>query len=67
MTIDAERLAALVAETHSYTLPPLGAARAAAMVAAIERALSALAPEPQLHEEPARLALTLSSLAPEEP
>ena len=41
------------------------AARAAQAIAGVAAAIAALAAEPQFHEEPASLALTLSGLAPE--
>ncbi len=64
--IDPEALATLVRALHGYELGPAGAVRTAGMVASIESALAALAPEPQFYEEPAWLAATLSALAPQE-
>jgi predicted Zn-dependent peptidase len=63
--IDPDRLAAQVRALHFYGLDPAGAARAARAIAEIAVADAALAAEPQFHEEPASLALTLSALAPE--
>jgi len=64
--IDPDVLAQLVRELHGYTLDEAGAARAAALVAGIAAALSALAPGPQFHEEPAVFSSTLAALAPRE-
>ena len=61
-----DHLARLVRELHGYQLDPVGAARAAAMLAGVAAALAALAGEPQFHEEPSSFAQTLSALAPEE-
>jgi len=63
--IDPDRLAAQVRALHGYELDPAGAARAAQAIAGVAAAVAALAAEPQFHEEPASLALTLSALAPE--
>jgi hypothetical protein len=63
--IDPDRLAAQVRALHGYELDPAGAARAARAIAGVAAAVAALAAEPQFHEEPASLALTLSALARE--
>ena len=63
--IDPDRLSAQVRALHGYELNPAGAARAAQAIAAVAAAIAAVAAEPQFHEEPASLALTLSDLAPE--
>ena len=63
--IDPDRLAAQVRALHSYELDAAGAERAARGVAAIAGAVAALAAEPQFHQEPATLALTLAALAPD--
>jgi TctA family transporter len=64
--IDPGRLAAQVRALHGYELDPAGAARAAQAIAGVAAAIAALAAQPQFHEEPANLALTLSGLAPED-
>lgn len=61
--IDPDRLAAQVRALHLYELDGAGAARAARALAGIAEAVSALVHEPQFHEEPANLALTLTALA----
>jgi hypothetical protein len=63
--IDPDRLAAQVRALHGHELDPAGAARAARAIAGVAAAVAALAAEPQFHEEPASLALTLSALARE--
>jgi hypothetical protein len=63
--IDPDQIAPLVRELHGYKLDAAGAARCAEMLAGVAAAVAALAPEPQFHEEPASIALTLASLAPD--
>ena len=63
--IDPDHLARLVRELHGYELDAAGAARCAEMLAAVAAAVAALAPEPQFHEEPAGITVTLAALAPE--
>jgi hypothetical protein len=62
--IDPDHITRLVRELHGYELDAAGAARCAEMLAAVALAVVALAPETQLHEEPATLSSTLASLAP---
>ena len=63
--LDPDRLAAQVRALQSYQLDEAGAVRASRAVAAIARAVAELAPEPQFHEEPASLGVTLAALAPD--
>lgn len=64
-SIDPGHIARLVRDLHGYELDAASATRCAEMLAAVAAAVMALAPETQFHEEPATLASTLTSLAPE--
>ncbi len=63
--IHPDGIASLLRDLHGYEIDAAGAERCAAMLAGVAAAVAALAPEPQFHEEPANLVMTLAALAPD--